>query len=93
MLLRHSGEMSVFISYAREDEAEAHELYYALTAASLDPWMDKPPGVFRPLGLAPGENWRQRLETEIRLANRMILLLSPISIVSTPVGFQASGAE
>lgn len=77
--------MSVFISYAREDEAAAHQLYLALTEAGLEPWMDKPPGNYRKLGLLPGENWRQRLDKEIRTARRMILLLSEISIKK--VGF------
>lgn len=77
--------MSIFISYAREDEASAHELYLALMADALDPWMDKPPGQYRPLGLLPGENWRLRLETEVRDASRMILLLSETSIAK--VGF------
>lgn len=72
--------MSIFISYAREDVTFAHELYLALTAEGLSPWMDKPPGKYRPLGLLPGENWRTRLEAEIRKADRVILLLSKTSV-------------
>lgn len=77
--------MSVFISYAREDEEAAHALYLALHEANLNPWMDKPPGEYRPLGLLPGENWRQRLELEIPRAKRIVLLLSTVSIAK--VGF------
>lgn len=77
--------MSVFISYAREDVATAGELYLALTAAGLEPWMDKPPAPYRALGLAPGENWRHRLTAEIRRAARVILLLSATSIAK--IGF------
>jgi hypothetical protein len=77
--------MSVFISYAREDEVMAGELYLELTRAGLEPWMDKPPPPHRGLGLAPGENWRHRLTVEIRRAARVILLLSATSIAK--VGF------
>lgn len=72
--------MSIFISYAKEDIAFARELYVALDAAGLRPWMDKPPAPHHAKGLIPGENWRLRLEKEIRSAERAILLLSNTSI-------------
>lgn len=72
--------MSVFISYAKEDAATAQELYLALDARGLSPWMDKPPIPHQAKGLIPGEYWRDRLEREIRQARRVILLLSRTSI-------------
>lgn len=72
--------MSIFISYAKEDADQAQALYLALNAAGLDPWMDKPPGNFVLKGLFPGENWRNRLDHEIRRAHRVILLLSKTSV-------------
>lgn len=72
--------MSIFISYAKEDAVQAGELYLALEARGLEPWMDKPPAPFRARGLIPGENWRVRLEREIRDACRVTLLLSETSV-------------
>lgn len=72
--------MSIFISYAKEDNDQAQALYLAFEARGLEPWMDKPPPPHVAKGLVPGENWRARLEAEIRGANRAILLLSKISV-------------
>lgn len=72
--------MSVFISYAKEDTAKAQEIFIALKKRGLDPWMDKPPNPYQGEGILPGENWRDRLEREIRRADRVILLLSQTSI-------------
>lgn len=72
--------MSVFISYAKEDAATAQEIYLALEARGLSPWMDKPPAPHQHRGLIPGEYWRDRLDREIRQARRAILLLSQTSI-------------
>lgn len=72
--------MSIFISYAKEDIVQAQALYLALEARGLEPWMDKPPPPNVAKGLVPGENWRARLEAEIRGASRAILLLSETSV-------------
>ena len=72
--------MSIFISYAKEDRAKAEELYLALEKRGLLPWMDKPPAPYTLTGLRPGEQWRTRLESEIRKASRVILLLSRTSV-------------
>lgn len=77
--------MSIFISYAREDKDFADELFQRTNAAGLDPWMDKPPPPFEAQGLLPGERWKERIESEIRRAARVILLCSRISIAK--VGF------
>jgi hypothetical protein len=75
-----AGSLSIFISYAKEDIVQAQEIYTALEAKGLAPWMDKPPSPFVAKGLIPGENWRLRLEHEIRAARRVILLLSKASV-------------
>jgi TIR domain len=72
--------MSIFISYAKEDVDQARALYLALEDRGLGPWMDKPPPPHGAKGLVPGENWRARLEAEIRAARRAILLLSKTSV-------------
>lgn len=72
--------MSIFISYAKEDGPRAQDIYAALRIRGLEPWMDKPPAPYAVDGLIPGENWRQRLEQEIRRARRTILLLSNVSV-------------
>ena len=72
--------MAIFISYAKEDAEFAKSLFLALRSASLDPWMDKPPAPHQAAGLIPGEDWRARLESEIRGADRVIMILSENSI-------------
>ncbi|XUM19471.1 toll/interleukin-1 receptor domain-containing protein [Bradyrhizobium oligotrophicum S58] len=70
----------IFISYAKEDHAYACELYRGLAAAGLDPWMDKPPAPFEANGLQVGQRWAAVLNTKIRKADYVILLLSPRSV-------------
>jgi hypothetical protein len=43
--------------------------------------MDKPPLPFDLDGIQPGEHWRTVLDRNIRNADRMILILSEISVV------------
>ncbi|HEX3937268.1 MAG TPA: toll/interleukin-1 receptor domain-containing protein [Xanthobacteraceae bacterium] len=70
----------IFISYAREDHAYACDLYRALHAAGLDPWMDKPPPPFEHLGIQVGQRWRAIIEGRLRQADLVVLLLSPRSV-------------
>lgn len=70
----------IFISYASEDRAFAHELFLGLKARGFDPWMDKPPAPHQLEGLLPGEDWRARITAEVQAADKMILILSPISV-------------
>lgn len=72
--------MSVFISYAKEDADFARDLYLGLRDAELNPWMDKPPAPHHLDGLIPGEDWKARLDQEIRNAQRVIMILSENSI-------------
>jgi TIR domain len=70
----------IFISYAMEDHAFACELYGALAAAGLDPWMDKPPPPYQGNGLQIGQRWETVLNAKIRAADYVVLLLSPRSV-------------
>lgn len=76
----HVDHPRIFVSYAKEDHDFAGELYMALRAAGFRPWMDKPPSPYDLDGLQPGEDWRIALGREIAEADRMILILSPISV-------------
>ena len=75
-----TSRRQVFISYAREDIEFAGSLYLALRRRGFQPWMDKPPSPFDLDGLRPGENWRTAIDREIGRADRMILVLSKISV-------------
>jgi hypothetical protein len=70
----------IFISYAKEDVAYAHELFLALVAAGLNPWMDKPPTPHEEEGLQVGQRWQVVLDTKLRQADYVALLLSPRSV-------------
>jgi hypothetical protein len=70
----------IFISYAKEDHAYACELYLALAAESLNPWMDKPPPPYEGSGLQVGQRWQAVLDAKLRVADYVVLLLSPRSV-------------
>jgi formylglycine-generating enzyme required for sulfatase activity len=62
---------SVFISYARPDQAAAERVEAALTAAGFAVFIDKTMG---------GGDWDSMIETALREHDRLILLLSPHSM-------------
>jgi hypothetical protein len=64
----------VFISYAREDYAEAKKFFDRLNAAGFEPWLDKE-------CLLPGERWEVGVEHAIRSSHYFIALLSSHSVV------------
>src|SRR5262245_37616955 len=70
----------IFISYAKEDYAFACDLYLALRAAGLEPWMDKPPAPFHGEGIQIGQRWESVLNAKIRAADHVLLILSPRSV-------------
>jgi hypothetical protein len=63
----------VFISYAREDHEYAENLYSFLQTHDYSPWMDKKE-------LMPGQNWDYQIQTALRRADFIILLLSDNSV-------------
>lgn len=63
----------VFISYASEDFVYANKLYIFLKNKGLEPWMDKEK-------LLPGHKWDFEIQTNLRRADFVILLLSNLSV-------------
>jgi hypothetical protein len=61
--------LKVFISYARRDQAKAHELYKRLTDDGLEVWIDK-------ASLLPGQDWELEIRKFIRQADVFIVCLS-----------------
>jgi hypothetical protein len=65
--------LSIFISYAREDQAQALRYYELLQREGFAPWMDT-------RNLLPGQNWEAEISKAFGDANVVILLLSPRSV-------------
>ncbi|ANG98671.1 TIR domain-containing protein [Brucella pseudogrignonensis] len=70
----------IFISYAKEDAAYAHKVFLALHAQELSPWMDKPPSPHTKEGLQVGQKWEVVLQEKLKIADYIILILSPRSV-------------
>ncbi len=71
--MKSSDGISVFISYAQEDLAEALAVYDWLSEAGLQPWIaDK--------DLLPGQPWRRTLAKAIRRSTYFLALLSSKSV-------------
>lgn len=64
---------TVFISYAREDEAHANKLYEELHNRGHKPWMDKK-------DLIAGQEWQTEIRKAIEKADYFIALMSSKSI-------------
>jgi TolB-like protein len=75
----------VFLSYNREDLAEAKAYADALTAAGLEVWWD--------VTLHSGEAYDEVTETALREAKTVIVLWSPRSVASRWVRAEATVAE
>lgn len=65
--------LSVFISYAREDQAQAVHYYELLLREGVTPWIDVH-------NLLPGQNWEAEISRAFAEANVVVLLLSPRSV-------------
>jgi hypothetical protein len=76
----------IFISYAREDEARAHQFRRALTLAlGTAPWCD--------VQLAVGDRWRDELEQQLREAACVAVLWSEHACKSDWVKAEAAAAK
>lgn len=64
---------SVFISYAREDEDVATEIYSVLKVNNWEIWMDK-------FSLVPGQDWQLEIQKAIENSNIFIACLSNNSV-------------
>lgn len=64
--------INVFISYAREDEKIAQEIYAFLKSNGYNPWLDKK-------NLVPGMNWQREIELAVDASHLQVFVLSPRS--------------
>ena len=65
--------LKVFISYAKEDRAQALTYFDRLSGEGFSPWIDTKK-------LLPGQNWEAEIERAFSDANVVILLLSKNSV-------------
>lgn len=66
--------MHVFLSYARADTAQAHDLATRLRKAKIDVWLDDE--------VAPGANWALEVGRALEEADAIVMLVSPDSVKS-----------
>jgi hypothetical protein len=71
--LNNSQQITVFISYAREDSKAAIRLRKDLKDAGLNPWLDKEK-------ILPGQNWENQIEDAISKSRYFIPLFSRASV-------------
>lgn len=65
--------LKVFVSYAREDEASAIEVYEWLRSIGCQPWLDQK-------DILPGQNWEAEIDRALADSNCVLLLMSPNSV-------------
>ena len=63
----------IFLSYAREDEAQVRDVYRRLIDAGFEVWMDK-------INLLPGQRWQQEIPRAIRSADFILIFFSKHSV-------------
>lgn len=77
----YSGQSSVegkiFISYARKDKDYVYTLAKELRRIGLDIWIDQ--------DIEPGSNWDKTIEKALRSCDKMLLIVSPASMLSENV--------
>ncbi len=71
---------TIFISYAKEDKWYVDDVYTALKAAGLSPWMDKPPSPYERDGIPPGAAWDDEIRKQLQAARVILIFLSGVSI-------------
>jgi hypothetical protein len=75
--------LKVFLSYAREDQAQVEEYYDLLLAERFKPWMDVKK-------ILPGQNWEHEIDRALKEANVIIAWLSNNSSVGWVAVFLAT---
>lgn len=77
----YSGQSSIegqiFISYARKDSEYVYTLAKELRQIGLDIWIDQ--------DIEPGSNWDKTIEDALRDSEKMLLIVSPASMLSENV--------
>lgn len=79
------NDHKIFISYAKEDRNLAQKIFLEFNNHGFQPWMDKPPAPFHYLGIKVGQDWRERIEEEIKTSRFFFALITPRS--SSKLGF------
>jgi predicted ATPase len=82
VLRKERGVADVFISYSREDAAEAERLAGALEAAGYTCWWDR--------NLTPGTRYLAETEAQLKAARAVVVIWSRISITSHWVADEAA---
>lgn len=85
-MARKGRQQSVFISYAADDTAVAEELAEVLAQAGVGSWL----AAREEVGL--GDQWAERIESELRNARTMVVLLTPVSVRSPSIFFEVGAA-
>jgi len=75
----------IFVSYSKKDSEFAKKLYSDLKSAGFDVWMDRE-------GIRGGDQWRPTIEKNLKLADKVIVLISPNSMASDWVRHEGSMA-
>ena len=76
----------IFISYARNDYAFAHQLLSALRDINVEGWMDE-------ADVAAGAAIGEAVRSAIRKSNAVVVLVSPNSLLSRWVDFEVGAAQ
>jgi uncharacterized protein YjbI with pentapeptide repeats len=85
-LMNHAIEYyTCFISYSSQDEDFVQRLYADLQANGVRCW-------FAPQDLKIGDKTRQRIDESIRLYDKLLLVLSEQSVISTWVEYEVEAA-
>jgi len=71
---------AVFISYCRTDEEFVQHVKRELSAAGIQTWQDR--------DIEPGRYWQADIDTAIRDAGAMVLVLSPSALESEYVNYE-----
>lgn len=72
------GELSIFISYSREDASFAWDVALTLCELDIDVWMDQ-------LDIAPGEHWDRAIHAALKNCTHMLVVHSNASFTSNNV--------
>jgi hypothetical protein len=67
------ASIKLFLSYAKEDAETVRHFYNRLKRAGFSPWMDEE-------DLLPGEQWGDRIDRVMRLADFIVIFLSHRSV-------------
>src|SRR5262245_27433393 len=68
----------IFLSYAREDEAQVRDVYQRLKAEGFEPWMDV-------INIAAGQNWQDEIEQAVETSDFVLMFLSTARLLKRAI--------